>query len=116
MKELIIDDEMDICFLLSSILLYEKINTNYVNNIASAKLILSQYEPDLIFLDNHLPDGLGIEFIPYLKILLPKAKIIMITAHDDIDNKRKALVKGADMFIGKPFNKQSIRGILNEIA
>jgi DNA-binding response OmpR family regulator len=39
----------------------------------------------------------------------------MITADDTIDNKNKALNAGADYFIGKPFTRDAINKILENV-
>lgn len=108
MKALIIDDEIDICYLLSGILKQKNCQTNYVNNLADAKLELKNYSPLIVFLDNHLPDGLGIDFVDYIKRNHPNTKIVMITAYDTIADRQQAISKGVDIFIGKPFTKEAI--------
>ena len=113
---LIIDDEIDICYLLSGILKQKNCYTNYVNNLAEATIELQNNSPLIVFLDNHLPDGLGINYIPYIKKNYPNSKIIMITAHDSIDDRTKALENGADYFIGKPFTSDIIYKTVDELA
>ena len=66
-KALIIDDEADVCLLLSNILRNKNIIPTYVNSLAAAPTALKQVEPDIVFLDNHLPDGMGIDFIQHIK-------------------------------------------------
>jgi DNA-binding response OmpR family regulator len=112
---LIIEDEEDTCFLISSILKQQKINSIFVHSIGQAKAVLKRETPDVIFLDNHLKDGLGIEFIPLLKKHYPQSKIIFITAFDSIEDKHTALAKGAHYFIGKPFTRTSISNALNTL-
>ena len=108
MKALIIDDEMDICYLLRGILLSKNISSDYVNSISEAKLALEKNDHRIIFLDNHLPDGRGIEFISYLKQNNPGSVVIMLTAYDTPDDRRKAMSAGADVFISKPFTRDTI--------
>ena len=62
-KALIVDDEIDICYLLSGILRQKKLRTSYVNNLADAQSVLKKEIPSIVFLDNNLPDGKGIDFI-----------------------------------------------------
>jgi DNA-binding response OmpR family regulator len=112
---LIIDDDVDICFLLTLILKNKNIQSVYVNSIAEAKIAFQKYKPEIIFLDNHLPDGVGIEFIPIIKELSPKTKILMITAHNSDSNRKKAISSGAEFFIGKPFNMDEISNVLEQV-
>ena len=105
---LIIDDEMDICYLLSSLLREKKLTTQSVFDLAQAKLILQEIKPDIIFLDNHLTDGLGMDFIPYIKEKSPSSKLVMITAYDDPASKQLAFSRGVDDFISKPLRRDVI--------
>jgi DNA-binding response OmpR family regulator len=108
LKVLIIDDETDICYLLSTLLKQKNLDTDYVNTLTDAALALKRHTPEIIFLDNHLPDGLGMNFIEYIKNHYPTVKIVMITAHDTAADRQRALKEGADYFIGKPFTRDVI--------
>ncbi|MEO6355751.1 MAG: response regulator [Ferruginibacter sp.] len=113
---LIIDDEVDICYLLGSLLRKKQLQSKYVNSLKDAASILENNEPEIIFLDNHLPDGLGVNFISYIKRFHPLSKIIMITAHDTIADKQNAFKEGVDYFLSKPFSKETINSIMETMA
>ncbi|HSZ34910.1 MAG TPA: response regulator, partial [Puia sp.] len=81
-KLLIVEDEADMCLVLEMILSKEEYSIDHVKRIAAATEYLLATEPDLILLDNRLPDGLGIDFIPFLKRFHPRVKIPMISAKD----------------------------------
>jgi two-component system, OmpR family, response regulator len=115
LKALIIDDEADICYLLSTLLKQKNLETEYVNTLSEAALALKKDIPEIIFLDNHLPDGLGLNFIEYIKKHYPNTKIIMITAHDTAADRQKALVEGVDYFIPKPFTRDLIYQAVEQI-
>jgi DNA-binding NtrC family response regulator len=108
MKALIVDDEDDVCFLLSAILRHKNLQAKYVGSLRDAKRVLMEDIPSIIFLDNHLPDGFGVNFIEEIKRLYPHVKIVMITAHDTTADKDKAYLEGVDQFIGKPFTRDVI--------
>lgn len=108
LKALIVDDEVDICFLLSGILRQKNMKPSFVNNIAAAKQSLKHEAPAIVFLDNHLPDGLGLDFIHFVKDCYPGVKVVMITAHDGLTERKKAQTEGADLFISKPFTRDVI--------
>lgn len=116
LKVLIVDDEIDVCYLLSSILKFKNLQTSYVNSISEAKRVLKENDHSIIFLDNHLPDGFGINFIDEIRELNPHVKIVMITAHDTIDDKNKAYQRGVDQFIGKPFTRETIFGAIEDLV
>ncbi len=108
LKALIVDDEDDVCYLLSAILKNRNLQATYVSTISDAKRVLMEDIPSIIFLDNHLPDGFGINFIDEIKSLYPRVKIVMITAHDTTADKDKAYLEGVDQFIGKPFTRDVV--------
>jgi two-component system, OmpR family, response regulator len=116
LKALIIDDETDICYLLSKLLKKKNLDTAFVNSLSEASNALKESNPEIIFLDNHLPDGLGINYISYIKKNYPHTKIIMITAHDSLDDRAKAFKNGADFFIGKPFTNDIINKAVEAVV
>ncbi len=116
MKALIIDDEIDICYLLSGILKQKNCLTKYVNSLADAVVALKDSPPIIVFLDNHLPDGLGIDFVAYIKNNFPATKIVMITAYDTHSDRQQAINRGVDIFLGKPFTKESINAALDKLT
>jgi two-component system OmpR family response regulator len=107
---------VDICYLLGSLLRKKQLQSKYVNSLKDAASILENNEPEIIFLDNHLPDGLGVNFISYIKRFHPLSKIIMITAHDTIADKQNAFKEGVDYFLSKPFSKETINSIMETMA
>jgi two-component system OmpR family response regulator len=116
LKALIIDDEIDICYLLSGILRNKHMQTAYVTSLSEATIHLRKEAPSIVFIDNYLPDGRGTDYISHIKAVRPDSKIIMITAHDTIEDRSKALKMGADRFIGKPFTKEIINNIIQEMT
>lgn len=112
---LIIDDEIDICYLLRNILKSKQISSSYVCSLKDAKNCLMTLLPTLIFLDNHLPDGLGVEFIAHIKEVLPSVVIVLISGHDTKLYKDIAMNAGAFCFIDKPFTTEHIHSTLDRI-
>lgn len=113
-KALIIDDEIEICYLLSRLLKSRDIETEYVGSLSEARSMLQTYIPSIIFLDNHLPDGLGVEFINYIKLYFPQIKIIIITGRET--NQSRAREEGASEIIFKPFSSDKIFSIIEEYS
>jgi CheY-like chemotaxis protein len=115
-RALIIDDEVDICYLLRGMLRQKNIDASYVTTLADAEAHLQKNDPPVIFLDNHLSDGLGVEHIAGIKANHPATFIIMITAHDTSADREIAYKKGVDLFIGKPFTKEMILKAVEKIG
>jgi two-component system, OmpR family, response regulator len=116
LKALIVDDEIDVCYLLSSILKYKNLQASYVNSIGEAKRVLKENHHSIIFLDNHLPDGFGINFIDEIRKLNPHVKMVMITAHDTNNDMNRAYERGIDQFIGKPFSRETILNTIENLV
>jgi DNA-binding NtrC family response regulator len=114
-KILIIEDEGDMCLLLNILLNGKDMELDHVKNLTAASEYLQQEQPAVVILDNKLPDGFGIDFIPFLKKDYPSVKIVMISGYDG-SAKDAALESGADVFLEKPFTKDqlysSITGLL----
>ena len=111
-KVLIIDDEEDICFLLAGMLRSRGYKTDYANTLKDGYNKLKEQNPSIIFLDLNLPDGSGFSMIPKIRNLFPDAKVAIISAYDGMSERNKAIDEGADFFISKPFNKESINRVL----
>jgi two-component system, OmpR family, response regulator len=116
-KVLIVEDEGDMCLLLNIMLSGKDMELSHVKSLASAEEFLQSETPALVLLDNKLPDGFGLDFIPYLKKNHPSVKIIMISGYDGAA-KDAALECGADIYLEKPFTKaqlfQSLMDLLKE--
>src|SRR4030095_2889207 len=98
------------------ILRQKNFRTTYVTTLTDAVEAMKKDQPSVLFLDNHLPDGRGMDLIQWAKSLNPDIKIIMITAHDSIDDRRRAYSEGVDFFIAKPFTKNLITAAIDHVA
>lgn len=111
---LIVDDESDTRYLLGNILKQKNIKSVFATSLSEANDIMELgSEFSFIFLDNHLPDGLGVNHIKQIKKKCPNCKIIMVTAQDEKTMIEKANKEGADFFIGKPFSREQILKTIN---
>jgi DNA-binding response OmpR family regulator len=109
-KVLIIDDELDTCFLLGRALKRYGIQSLIAHSLEEGFVTLTSEKPQLVFLDNNLPDGLGIDQIQKIRVAFPNIKLVMITAMSTL--KEKALLMGANFFIEKPLDLSKIELVL----
>ena len=65
-------------------------------------------KPDVLLLDVAMPKKDGMETLIELMKSNPKSKVIMITAHDDMDLIENCIKAGALAYITKPFNTDDI--------
>jgi DNA-binding response OmpR family regulator len=113
-KILIIEDEGDMCLLLNIMLTGNEMELDHVKNLAAAKDYLGNEAPSVVILDNKLPDGMGVDFISYLKKNYPDVRIVMISGYSDAA-KDLALDNGADKFLQKPFTKENLYKSVKEL-
>ncbi|WP_232825871.1 response regulator transcription factor [Chitinophaga alhagiae] len=112
---LIIDDEPDICHLLQLSLSKHGYKVKYVHALKEGMQFLKRQQPDILFLDIHLPDGSGLEALPAIKAQYPDLPVITISAYDNGMEKQKALTAGAARFLPKPFNVGELQDIIYEV-
>ncbi|MDF7816186.1 response regulator [Runella sp. MFBS21] len=109
-KAVIIDDEIDTCLLLGLALQRFGIMSLRAHTLAEGLAKAAEEQPSLIFLDNNLPDGIGVEQIEKFREKAPTSKLVMITAMSGL--RERALQSGADGFVEKPLDLSKIEQIL----
>lgn len=72
------------------------------SSLAEAQTLLNQTQPQLILLDNYLPDGKGITLINDPHLARANCSVIFITAASDMDTCSQAIRNGAFDYILKP--------------
>lgn len=74
-----------------------------------------ELNPDLITLDNILPDMMGLEILKVLKEEGVSSKVIMVSAvgQQTVVNKGKEL--GAQEYIVKPFTAEALTEVVNKV-
>ena len=112
---LIIDDEPDICRLLQLTLVKHGYTVRYVHELGAGFQAIFKHQPDLLFLDIHLPDGSGLEALPVIKERCPTLPVITISAYDNAMEKQIALKAGAAFFLAKPFSVKHVDELIDNI-
>ena len=117
-KILVVDDDLDMCQIISDILKEEgySINSSYNGKDALMKIEKNHY--GLIILDYKLDEISGLMVLEKALQMRPSLKVIMISAFGDDSTKAKARELGAADFIDKPFDikilTQSVQDILTK--
>lgn len=107
-RMLVIDDEQDICDCLKDYFSGHGFSVDQAFSGEEALKRLTQEAADVILLDILLPGLSGIEVLKRAKELCPNARIIMVTALDELDLRLQARRYGASGYITKPFNLSSM--------
>ena len=71
-------------------------------------------DPDMVFLDLHLPDGHGMDVLQTICGTSANVPVIIITAHGDIPSAVQAMRLGAFDYISKPFDLDVIEMVVEK--
>jgi DNA-binding response OmpR family regulator len=111
---LIIEDEEDMALLLKA-QLSERYQTSVVQNLRDATSFLRNHQPDVVLLDNNLPDGLGLYFLPTIFTWSERSAVIMMSALHSSSIEKEAIEQGASAFLGKPFKMAEVKETIRRI-
>jgi two-component system response regulator PilR (NtrC family) len=111
-RALIVDDEEDICDLVSITLRRMDIESSTAGSIGSAIRILASEEFDLCLTDMGLPDGSGIDLVRHITEHYPNLPVAMITAHGSMESAVAAMKAGAFDFVSKPVDLNLLRRLV----
>ncbi|MFH1440659.1 MAG: response regulator [Candidatus Omnitrophota bacterium] len=113
-KILVIDDEVDLCTTIKAQLEVKGFNVlaalSGQEGIDKAK----EYKPDLVILDLMMPQMDGFEVCRQLKKDFPSTPIIVLTALEQDDSAKRALSAGAEGYLVKPFEEDSLLFTIKE--
>lgn len=112
-RALVVDDELDICLMVTKHLENLQFNTQYALTVKEARAKLNEFQYELIFIDLNLPDGSGYDIIAAVQELNVNARIIVISAYDG--EAEKSLSMGATLFVNKPFTIKTINEALKTL-
>ncbi len=107
---LIIDDEEDICLLMKNYLQRRQSDVKYALNLKDGLRMIEEFCPDIIFLDNNLPDGIGLDEIKAIKKDHNQILLVMISAMNHL--REAAFREGADHFLDKPISFKSVVAVI----
>ncbi|OYQ73848.1 sigma-54 dependent transcriptional regulator [Wohlfahrtiimonas sp. G9077] len=108
-KALIIDDEENICELISMSFLSIDIECVEAYSVSDAIVALQNEAFDVCLTDLKLPDGSGFDVLRYIQDKVPNLPVAMMTAHGNVESAIEALKLGAFDFISKPFEINALR-------
>lgn len=78
--------------------------------------LIDKEQPEILLLDNKLPDIQGVEVLEYVKKKQYDIVVVMITSYASLELAVKATRDGAFDFIPKPFTPQEIRASIENIT
>jgi two-component system response regulator PilR (NtrC family) len=109
---LIVDDEPDLCELLSITLQRMELTPRTAGTVAIAQRMLKTEKFDLCLTDMQLPDGDGLDLVKWIQQYSPNVPVAVITAHGNMETAVRALKLGAFDFVSKPLDLSGLRKLV----
>ena len=114
-KILVVDDDEEMRSLLQDFIAEEGFVPFSAGNSLEALRKVAGEVFDVVITDIRMPGLTGLDILPKLKRMQPKAFILAITAFGNDEVKQKALQRGAGAYLEKPIQLHQLRGLLREV-
>ena len=105
---LVVDDEPNICALLSATLRLTGFEVRVASGGHEALLAAEEFRPDLVVLDVMLPDLDGFQVAQRLRASGCPVPVLFLTARDAVEDRISGLTVGADDYVTKPFSLEEV--------
>jgi len=102
-KVLVVDDDLEMCGLLSDVLKGEDFSVTAIHDSLEASKILKKEEFDIVITDLKMKGLKGLDLLEEARQVAPMMPVIIITAFGTIESAIKAMKMGAYDYITKPF-------------
>lgn len=106
-KILLVDDEINILQFLEIGLQNEGFKVETAQDGITAIATMQQFQPHVVILDVMMPGMDGFEVCKMIK-KMENIAVIMLTAKDEVDDRVKGLMLGADDYMVKPFSFEEL--------
>lgn len=107
-KVLLIDDEPDLCEVLRTMLEREGYEFLWATRGREGVKLVHDVHPDVLILDNKLPDLDGMQVLERVRKLDPELPVIVSTGYGDVESAVTYIKKGAFHYLTKPFEKRDL--------
>ena len=111
---LIIDDERPILMTLEALLGRHGYHPEMAANASTGMRLLQSKPPALVLLDLQLPDADGLQMLEQIKVDHPDTQVIILTAHDSLNNAIESIKRGAYHFISKPYAPEELLSLVEK--
>ncbi len=115
-KILVIDDEIELGMALKIRLTASGFEVKTITDGVEGIALIESFKPDIVLLDYIMPKADGLEICKRIKSQdkFKSIPVIMFTAAGDKDIESKINNAGAQGYINKPFDTQSLLNLLNK--
>jgi DNA-binding NtrC family response regulator len=111
---LIIDDERPILMTLEALLSRHGYRTETATTATLGLRAMKTNPAALVLLDLQLPDADGLETLDRLKKDFADSQVIILTAHDSLNNAIESIKRGAFHFISKPYAPEELLSLAEQ--
>ena len=111
---LIIDDERPILLTLEALLNRHGYRTETATTATLGLRAMKTNPAALVLLDLQLPDADGLETLDRLKKDFADSQVIILTAHDSLNNAIESIKRGAFHFISKPYATEELLSLAEQ--
>ena len=111
---LIIDDERPILMTLEALLGRHGYHPEVAANASTGMRLLQSKPTALVLLDLQLPDADGLQMLEQIKVDHPDTQVIILTAHDSLNNAIESIKRGAYHFISKPYAPEELLSLVEK--
>ena len=111
---LIIDDERPILMTLEALLTRHGYQTETATTATLGLRAMKTNPAALVLLDLQLPDADGLETLEQLKKDFGDSQVIILTAHDSLNNAIESIKRGAFHFISKPYAPEELLSLVEQ--
>ena len=107
-KVLIIDDDISICYILTTSLQDEGYEVHCQNSLKGVIQIIKEFNPNLIVLDVQIGDRSSINSLPEIMEISENIPIIFISSHTETNLIKSAIRGGGSYYLKKPFDTEEL--------
>ena len=111
---LIIDDERPILLTLEALLGRHGYQPETAATASYGLRQLKSNPPAVVLLDLQLPDAEGLEMLAQIKAEHPDTQVIILTAHDSLNNAIESIKRGAYHFISKHYAPEELLSLIEK--
>ncbi len=111
-KILLLENDENISFAFKEVVEKEGLFCLEAKNETEAIAKFSEEKPEVVFIDNTIPDINGLETLKKIKKLNPSIPVIILTGQEYIYSAKQAVKNGALAYLVKPLPVSKIRTML----
>jgi two-component system chemotaxis response regulator CheY len=117
LKVLLCDDSLMIIKKMGDVL--RSLGVGFVQTALDGEQAVKLYKmstPDVVFMDQVMPNKTGIEALRDIKTFNPEARVYMLSSMGTVGKRDEAEKAGARGFLQKPVNSDDIKAVLESIV